>query len=120
MLQPLNIASFHTTALKLSNLMQFFDDPKNFGVQEVKSGRSWTLDELRIKSNIDLPKLWFVLLKERNMLLTMEYNSKEDCQPLPSPRTLQYREKQAMLLRRFCFAILDKEELPAKYPDIDV
>lgn len=38
--------------------MQFFDNPKNFGVTEVKSGRSWTLDELRIKSNTDLHKLW--------------------------------------------------------------
>jgi large subunit ribosomal protein L47 len=56
--QPINVSFVHTTSLKLSNLMQFFDDPKNFGAQEVKSGRSWTLDELRIKSNIDLQKLW--------------------------------------------------------------
>lgn len=40
--------------------MQFFDDPKNFGATEVKSGRSWTLDELRIKSSEDLHKLWCV------------------------------------------------------------
>ena len=38
--------------------MQFFDDAKHFGANEVKSGRSWTLDELRIKSNVDLHKLW--------------------------------------------------------------
>lgn len=42
--------------------MQFFDDPKNFGASEVKSGRSWTVDELRIKSNIDLQKLWYMKL----------------------------------------------------------
>nr|SVE85752.1 EOG090X0DBE [Daphnia pulicaria] len=87
--QPINVvASIHTTSFKQSNLMAFFDDPKNFGAQEVKSGRSWTLDELRIKSNVDLQKLWFVLLKERNMLFTMEHNCREDCRLFPSPERI--------------------------------
>nr|SVE73813.1 EOG090X0DBE [Daphnia atkinsoni] len=86
--RPANFASVHTTSFKQSNLMEFFDDPKNFGASEVKSGRSWSLDELRIKSNIDLQKLWFVLLKERNMLLTMEYNSREACHLFPSPERI--------------------------------
>nr|SVE76014.1 EOG090X0DBE [Daphnia hispanica] len=86
--RPANSASIHTTSFKQSNLMEFFDDPKNFGASEVKSGRSWTLDELRIKSNVDLQKLWFVLLKERNMLLTMEYNCREACYLFPSPERI--------------------------------
>lgn len=40
------------------DLMEFFDDPKNWGSQEVKSGRSWLKDEMRLKSNQDLHKLW--------------------------------------------------------------
>ena len=56
-----------------SGLMEFFDDEKNWGEMEVKVGRAWKVEELRIKSNSDLHKLWYVLLKERNMLMTMEH-----------------------------------------------
>lgn len=38
--------------------MEFFDDEKNWGANDVKSGRSWRKEELRIKSNTDLHKLW--------------------------------------------------------------
>ena len=65
-------------------LMEFFDVKKNWGENEVKHGRSWTLSELRIKSNQDLHKLWFILLKEQNMLLTMEEHAKEEHRLFPS------------------------------------
>lgn len=70
------------------DLMDFFDDKKNWGENEVKHGRAWNLDELRIKSNSDLHKLWFVLLKERNMLLTMELECNEKMELFPSPERL--------------------------------
>lgn len=73
--------------------MEFFDDEKNWGALEVKSGRSWTRDELRIKSNSDLHKLWFVLLKERNMLLTMEEDAKAECRLFPSPERIDKVEE---------------------------
>ncbi|XP_017774335.1 PREDICTED: 39S ribosomal protein L47, mitochondrial [Nicrophorus vespilloides] len=77
-----------STTKCLGGLMEFFDDEKNWGVNEVKTGKSWSIDELRIKSNSDLHKLWFVLLKERNMLLTMEEESKEETRLFPSPERI--------------------------------
>ncbi|VDK40244.1 unnamed protein product [Gongylonema pulchrum] len=42
-------------------IREFFDDPANYGKDELdekkKPGRSWSTDELRLKSNSDLHKL---------------------------------------------------------------
>ena len=62
-------------------LEEFFDDPKG---ETVKHGRAWSLDELRLKNNTDLHQLWYVLHKERNMLLTMEQIYININQPMPS------------------------------------
>lgn len=55
----------------------------------MKSGASWTCQQLRNKSNEDLHKLWYVLLKERNMLLTLEQEAKRQRLPMPSPERLE-------------------------------
>ncbi|CAG2179446.1 unnamed protein product [Oppiella nova] len=68
--------------------MEFFDDPKNWTETEIKTGREWRKDELRIKSNSDLHKLWYVLYKERNMLMTMAEAAKEANEVLASPERI--------------------------------
>ncbi|KAL0119876.1 hypothetical protein PUN28_007954 [Cardiocondyla obscurior] len=83
----LHCAFIHLTSER-RDLMEFFDDPKNWGKNEVRVGRSWHKDELRLKSNSDLHKLWFVLLKERNMLMTMEEACKQAHEIFPNPERL--------------------------------
>nr|CAG4645806.1 EOG090X0DBE [Lynceus sp. MCZ IZ 141354] len=84
--------NLQTTCL-LRDQMEFFDDPKNWGAREVKCGRGWRKEELRIKSNVDLHKLWYVLLKERNMLYTMEHAAKEACELFPNPERIDKVEE---------------------------
>nr|XP_026690876.1 39S ribosomal protein L47, mitochondrial-like isoform X1 [Ciona intestinalis] len=77
------------TSNRQYGLEEFFDDPKNFGIREIKSGSSWSRDLLRLKSTEDLHKLWFVLLKERNMLQTLELYCKNEDEPMPGPDRLE-------------------------------
>uniref|UniRef100_A0A250XX95 Large ribosomal subunit protein uL29m n=1 Tax=Castor canadensis TaxID=51338 RepID=A0A250XX95_CASCN len=89
-----NVTSFHQckllhTTMSKRGLEEFFDDPKNWGEEKVKSGAAWTCQQLRNKSNEDLHKLWYVLLKERNMLLTLEQEAKRQRLPMPSPERLE-------------------------------
>ncbi|XP_050315181.1 39S ribosomal protein L47, mitochondrial-like [Anthonomus grandis grandis] len=82
-----------STTTPRNDLMEFFDHKDNWGQREIKSGRSWTKDEMRLKSNSDLHKLWYVLLKEKNMLLTMEEECKDQTMLFPSPERIDKVEE---------------------------
>uniref|UniRef100_A0A8D2L8D3 Large ribosomal subunit protein uL29m n=1 Tax=Varanus komodoensis TaxID=61221 RepID=A0A8D2L8D3_VARKO len=95
------------TSLPRNGLEEFFDDPQNWGKTEVKSGDSWTVEQLRGKSSEDLHKLWFVLLKERNMLLTLEQEAKRQRLPMPSPERLDKVKKS---MERMDLVVQERED----------
>lgn len=68
-------SAFHQSR-SLRGLEEFFESGLSlppFDPAEKKSfGRAWSPDELRLKSFDDLHKLWFVLLKEVNLLTTQQ------------------------------------------------
>lgn len=92
--ESLRGAPLHTSCAQ-HGLMEFFEPKENWGADEVRSGKSWSKDELRIKSNSDLHKLWYILLKERNMLLTMEEAAKVEVELFPNPERID-KVKESM------------------------
>jgi len=81
-------AALHTSSQRL-DLNEFFDKKENWAEPNIRVGRPYTLDELRLKSNTDLHKLWYVLLKERNMLMTMAEEYKREVELFPNPDRLE-------------------------------
>lgn len=73
--------------------MDFFDEEKNWGKKSIKTGRPWRLEELRLKNNDDLHKLWYLLLREVNMLLTMEEEYRRAQKLFPNPERLDKCEE---------------------------
>ncbi|XP_050833812.1 39S ribosomal protein L47, mitochondrial isoform X1 [Serinus canaria] len=88
-IETLHQVKFLHTTVSRRGLEEFFDDPANWGEKSVKSGDSWNIKQLRGKSSEDLHKLWYVLLKEKNMLLTLEQESKRQRKAMPSPERLE-------------------------------
>ncbi|KAI3384695.1 hypothetical protein SNEBB_000661 [Seison nebaliae] len=78
---------------KSNSMEEFFGDEEEWKGQKLKFGRSWKKEELRLKSNRDLHQLWFVLLKSRNMVMTLEEEFYHKYETFPSPERIDILEE---------------------------
>ncbi|KAK3003196.1 hypothetical protein RJ639_018569 [Escallonia herrerae] len=70
-------------------LEEFFEADRNPDEDKpVVYGRSWKASELRLKSWDDLHKLWYVLLKEKNMLMTQRQMLNAQNLRFPNPERI--------------------------------
>ena len=85
-----------------------------------RTGRSWRSSELRLKSFEDLQKLWFVLLKERNMLATLKHQCDVSRAVMPNPERIRKVRKsmahiKAVLGERY-LEVKEKSRPPQRPP----
>jgi len=73
--------SYHSTTNNCMGIEEFFDPERKAGEPFV-SGRSWTVVDLRRKDFDDLHKLWYVLYKERNLLLSLKAKYRRSGRPI--------------------------------------
>ncbi|KAL6458177.1 hypothetical protein MHYP_G00334070 [Metynnis hypsauchen] len=104
--RPSQCRLLHTSSSRWG-LEDFFDLPENWGETAVKSGAPWTAKQLRAKSNEDLHKLWYVLLKEKNMLFTIEQEAKRQRVQMPSPERIKKVERS---MRRLDTVVKERED----------
>ncbi|KAK7354188.1 hypothetical protein VNO80_19647 [Phaseolus coccineus] len=73
----------------LNPLQEFFEaDRSPDDDKPVVYGRGWKASELRLKSWDDLHKLWYVLLKEKNMLMTQRQMLNAQNLRFPNPERI--------------------------------
>eukprot|EP00003_Mantamonas_plastica_P021498 TRINITY_DN3493_c0_g1_i1.p1 TRINITY_DN3493_c0_g1~~TRINITY_DN3493_c0_g1_i1.p1 ORF type:complete len:188 (-),score=43.48 TRINITY_DN3493_c0_g1_i1:26-589(-) len=71
---------------------EYLEKKENEGVHV---GRAWRADELRLKSFEDLQRLWIVLLKEKNLLLSEKRDMRKKGLRMENPMRLK-KVKQSM------------------------
>lgn len=76
----------------------------------MKSRAAWTCHQLRNKGNEDLHNLWYAPLKERNMLLTLEQETKP--QVLPIMPSLEWLEKVIEVMDALTKVVQEREDAP--------
>jgi len=88
------------------------DDGQSINKNIIDTGRSWKANELRLKSNEDLHKMWYVLLREKNALMADAcVYSKISGEKMPQER-LQKVEKS---MARLQFVVRERKNLRENY-----
>lgn len=100
---------FHSST-SVQGLEEFLETPLQEG-DKPRTGKDWKAADLRRKSWDDLHKLWYVLLKERNMLASEQGRRKARGEKLPNPtRTTKVKKSMArikLVLTERAIAITD-------------
>ncbi|KAK9278413.1 hypothetical protein L1049_027978 [Liquidambar formosana] len=82
-------AAASTAKTAYNPLEEFFEADRSPDEDKpVVYGRSWKASELRLKSWDDLNKLWYVLLKEKNMLMTQRQMLNAQNLRFPNPERI--------------------------------
>ncbi|GAX23288.1 hypothetical protein FisN_21Hu026 [Fistulifera solaris] len=90
----------HATSICPMPLSEFRDPVSRQQRMNEPVGRSWSARELRRKSFDDLHKLWLVLYKENNMLLTEQQLSRRRGIIFPQPDRIQKVKKSLGAIRQ--------------------
>lgn len=98
----------------LRGVEEFFDREKT------RTGRAWAAHELRLKSFDDLHKLWYVLLKEKNMLLTERRLARSTHAELANPERLVKVKKSMARLKTVLSERSKAHKLTLRDLDVDV
>lgn len=107
-----SLRRFSTTSV-VQDLRSFLDVDALKG-KTPETGRGWSAAQLRLKSWDDLHKLWFVLLKERQMLKSEELRYRAMGEKMASPE--RYRHvKKSMTRIKF---VLTERALVEKDPAV--
>lgn len=104
-------------------LTEFTPDSRD---KKMTTGRAWRADELRLKADDDLHKLWYVLLREKSLLISdKQFKVQHRMNKGPQDRIIKVRISMARLLtvvherhlvREAYKAALDKEYMEANFP----
>ncbi|XP_065196701.1 uncharacterized protein LOC135828184 [Sycon ciliatum] len=100
-------ARYVSTSVPRLGLEEFFPDLSQHPNERNRSGRAWDVTDLRLKSDTDLHKLWYVLLKERNMLDTLKWSARRLRVEMPGQERFWKIEESMDNLRK---VLLERDE----------
>lgn len=100
-------------------LQEFFEaDRSPDDDKPVVYGRGWKASELRLKSWDDLHKLWYVLLKEKNMLMTQRQMLNAQNLRFPNPERISKVRKSMCRIKHVLTERAIEEPDPRRSADM--